>query len=358
MDAEDYALQQALISAAVVRFVLQFAKFAAQPLLTAADWVSFLRLLFPEVQRRREQSAMLARDFYDIARRQAHPELPVLARELEPYEFSWFAQALEPVRASMSVEAAPQQVVGQVAAVVVREVENAGRRQIINAVKNDKPLDDKLTERRERVKLTDEQIAEFRDLLNPTAEVTSWAGSKVTVDRKVELAVTEVRGWARVATGKETCAFCLALVSRGPVYYTGQSAGVDLPDDELVDKFRSSSLEEYFGDIEEFMAPEDRFHTKCDCKIVPVFDLENWVGRRASQRAFTLWEEASRRAEDALEAEPDKKFYSRNGPKYGPNKGKPGWYKTTLNREALNQLRQMIAAGEANATDWAALNAA
>jgi hypothetical protein len=133
---------------------------------------------------------------------------------------------------------------------------------------------------------------------------------------------------------------------------------VDLPDDELVDMFRSSSLEEYFGDIEEFMAPEDRFHTNCDCKVVPVFDLENWVGRRASQRAFTLWEEASRRAEKALEAEPDKKFYSRNGPKYGPNKGKPGWYKTTLNREALNQLRQMIAAGEADATDWAALNAA
>jgi hypothetical protein len=72
-----------------------------------------------------------------------------------------------------------------------------------------------------------------------------------------------------------------------------------------------------------------------------------------------LWEEASRRAEEALEAEPDKEYYSVKGPKVGKKKRKPpGWYPTTLNREALNQLRQMIAAGEANATDWAALNAA
>ena len=34
-----------------------------------------------------------------------------------------------------------------------------------------------------------------------------------------------VRGWARVATGDETCAWCLMLVSRGPVYHSAKKAG-------------------------------------------------------------------------------------------------------------------------------------
>ena len=358
MNPEEYSFQQSLITAAIARFVAQFSRFFTRPVLSKSEWVSFLELLFPEVKRRRDESATLARDFYDYQRRLAHPELPVLARDIEPYEFTWFAQAMDPVRVAMSQESSPDKVPAQVASIAVREVETAGRRQIIHAVKDDKPLDDKLAEKRDRIKLSDEQIAEFRALLDPTAEVNSWAGSTKKISRTVEQVVTEVRGWARVATGRETCAFCLTLISRGPVYYSAQTAGLDLPDEVVVDMFRQSSLEEFFGDTKEFMPDEDAWHTNCDCRVVPVFDLQNWVGRDASQKAFTLWEKASAKAEKVLEAEPDKKYYSRNGPDYGPNKGKPGWYPTTLNREAMNQLRQMIAAGDAAATDWAALHAA
>lgn len=365
MTPEQYALAQAVIAAAVVRVVTQFGRFVLSPVLSAADWLAFLRLLYPEVKAAREKSSVLARDFYDFQRALVHPELPRLARDVEPYEFGWFVQAMEPVRVAASKPDAPNTVLGQVGALVAREVENAGRRQIIHAVRADKPLDDKLVAQaeveRRRVSLPEDVKNELLDILESgrPVERPTWAGQTVTDDPLPYEGKTnpQVRGWARVATGRETCAFCLMLISRGPVYYTAGSAGVDpdLPEDEIVDMFRNSSLEEYFGDIKEFMPDEDAWHTNCDCKVVPVFDLENWVGLGASRRAFTLWKDARERAEAALEADPDKMYYSFKGPKYGSNKGKPGWYKTTLNREAMNQLRLLL---EESPIDWAALRAA
>lgn len=391
MTPEQYALAQAVIAAAVVRVVTQFGRFVLSPVLSAADWLAFLRLLYPEVKAAREKSSVLARDFYDFQRALVHPELPRLARDVEPYEFGWFVQAMEPVRVAASKPDAPNTVLGQVGALVAREVENAGRRQIIHAVRADKPLDDKLVAQavvepldeslavreaaaavverrvasepveRRRVSLPEDVKNELLDILasGRPVERPTWAGQTVTDDPLPYEGKTnpQVRGWARVATGRETCAFCLMLISRGPVYYTAGSAGVDpdLPEDEIVDMFRNSSLEEYFGDIKEFMPDEDAWHTNCDCKVVPVFDLENWVGLGASRRAFTLWKDARERAEAALEADPDKMYYSFKGPKYGPDKGKPGWYKTTLNREAMNQLRLLL---EESPIDWAALRAA
>lgn len=49
--------------------------------------------------------------------------------------------------------------------------------------------------------------------------------------------------YARVPVGVETCAFCIMLASRGFVYATKKTAGVD-----------------------------SHFHPNCDCKIVPGFD--------------------------------------------------------------------------------------
>lgn len=355
MTPEQYALQQTLITAAVLRVVQQFGRFVLNPLLTVTDWVAFLRLLFPEVRAARERSAVLARDFYDFQRAQAHPELPRLARQLERYEFSWFVEALEPAREVMSRPEAGEAALGRVAAVVAREVETAGRRQIIHAVRADKPLDAKLSAQpveRVRYRLSDEAKADIAAILESgeARERPTWGGQTVE-DAPLpfqEGAPKEVRGWARVATGRETCAFCLMLISRGPVYYSAGSAGVDpdLPEEEVVDMFRNSRLEEYFGDIKEFMPDEDAWHTGCDCKVVPVFDLENWFGLKASQRAFAMWKKASEKAEKVLEADPNKRYYSAKDKE---------WLPTTLNREAMNQLRLMLTA---SSVDWAALRAA
>lgn len=55
--------------------------------------------------------------------------------------------------------------------------------------------------------------------------------------------------WIRVPTGDKTCAWCMMLASRGPVYYTRDTAGGD----------------EHHG------TEMDRFHSYCDCEIVAAF---------------------------------------------------------------------------------------
>jgi hypothetical protein len=89
-----------------------------------------------------------------------------------------------------------------------------------------------------------------------------------------------------------------------------------------------------------------------------VFKRNNWFGKDAAKRALDLWNDASKAAEKELEANPNKKYYSRLGPKRGSKRGEPGWYPTTLNREAQNQLRKKINAGEITSQEWAALSAA
>ncbi|MDD7583844.1 MAG: hypothetical protein PUJ78_03265 [Coriobacteriaceae bacterium] len=69
--------------------------------------------------------------------------------------------------------------------------------------------------------------------------------------------------FARVPTGRETCAFCFMLATRGAVYHTRASAG------EM-----------------------GQCHSRCDCKIVPGFDgdhkfdelVEGWRPREALAR--------------------------------------------------------------------------
>ena len=55
--------------------------------------------------------------------------------------------------------------------------------------------------------------------------------------------------WMRVPTGDKTCAWCIMLASRGPVYATQETAGGD--------EFHGTDL--------------DHFHAFCDCEIVSGF---------------------------------------------------------------------------------------
>lgn len=51
--------------------------------------------------------------------------------------------------------------------------------------------------------------------------------------------------YARVPSGVETCPFCIMLASRGPIYHTAESAGFN-----------------------------NHYHPNCDCRIVPMFDVQ------------------------------------------------------------------------------------
>jgi hypothetical protein len=245
----------------------------------------------------------------------------------------------------MQAQESNQAAVTRTVMYAVRDVETAGRRQIIKAVETDQPVEEIV--KRGRIQLTEDELREFRQLAGlEKIERQTWGGQTILENLTVQREVFEpVQGWARVATGRETCAWCLMLVSRGPVYDNAASAGLQpggLEDEDVVDMFEADQ-ENYFDDLTPHM---DEWHVGCDCKIVPVFDKKNWVGKAEAKKALKYWNKASKRAKKELLANPDKQYYSRKDGE---------WQDTDLNREAINQLRQMIDAGEIT-TDWAAIS--
>jgi hypothetical protein len=293
VNPEEYAAAQLLISAAVVRHVRNVAGFFAQPALTMFGWLRLLDLLFPEIQRRRTESSVLARRFYDAQRAQFHPDLPRNDRPLEGTTFEKFVENMDPARERMQQSETRGDALTHLTLRAVREVENAGRQQIIHAVEND-----------------------------PEPRV--------------------LRGWARVATGRETCAWCLMLISRGPTYVRAETAGLDLDTEHALELFENKDLETYFADIS---GEIKQWHPGCDCKVIPVFRNEDWFGKEAADRALDLWGEATK---EAIALEDEGLVH-----KSGKNKGQP----FTRNELAINALRRRLERGEISAQQYAALAA-
>lgn len=304
MNPDEYAARQAVISAAVAQYTLQFGTLFSRPSLTVHDWLGLLQFLYPQIEFQRREAALLARAFYDSQRQQHRPELPTNLVNLEGYSFESFVRDMDPARERMSRQDSPQDAITQVAFQAVRAVENAGRQQIIHAVEDDHDL------------------------------------------RALQEAAPEehvVRGWARVATGRETCSWCLMLISRGPVYLGADNAGLDLSDREVTDLWHHSKgdLQAFFDAIGEHM---EQWHPNCDCKVVPVFKVESWPGKAEADRALGLWNEATRQAMEEEELDPDRTHTA------GQNRGK----KFTRNERALNALRRALADGLINPADYAA----
>lgn len=296
MNPEQYAALQAVIVGKVLQWVDGLTQFFVPQALSPTAWLKFLELLFPQVQQSRYQSAALARKFYDLERGSAFPQLVRHDRNLEPYDFRQFVKEMEPARKRMSLPESPPDARTSMQLLVARTVENGGRRQIIKAVEDDTELTDELLARPKLGKV----LSEGRP----------------------------VKGWARIATGKETCSWCLMLVSRGPVYESAITAGLDLTD---VD-----AEEAYALDSQELSTLMDEWHPGCDCKVIPVYDYNNWAGRYEAERSYELWADATKEARRVLRDEPGKMYFSRK---------KNAWLPTTLNREAQNALRRQLAAG-------------
>lgn len=249
MEIEEYNEQQAVLTAAIVALVLRFFLPFRNTPITQSGWVSLLEAIFPEVDRYRRDSARLGRLFYDSQRKKYAGTSSRHEVDLAPYKVEWFKEAMEPSKKEMMKPGASESAVSNLALRVAKEVENGGRRTILRPVQDE----------------------EVRD--------------------------PEVKGWARVATGRETCGFCMMMVSRGPVYFSAEDAGLNLNDTSALDL-----IEE--GDEEALNEAMKRWHPGCDCKVVPVFDRKNWAGRDAYLRAEKLWIEATRgyKGKDALNA--------------------------------------------------------
>ena len=295
MTPEEYAASQYMITAGLAAYVRRVATFFVAPSMGNRAWLDFLRMLFPEVEKRYGQSAELGRRFYDSQRKRHHPGLERNERLLSELRFDWFVQNMEPARKGMSQADSPNVAVTKMALVAVREVEMAGRRQVIGAVKNDpEPV---------------------------------------------------LQGWARVATGRETCAFCLMLISRGAelnhkgnfAYAEAATSGINLDDETAIDFFTEAG-----GDPTKFLKSlredskdnVDEWHVGCDCVAVPVFDLNDWPGRDQARRALQLWIDAGEEAEERI---------------------KSGKARTSkVSTETLNALRRRLERGDISMSNYAA----
>lgn len=249
MDLAEYAERQHRVSSGIVSTLLRLLNPFRRRKVTPSDWNDLLRSMYREVESGRRESAKLGREFYDSQRALYSNVSARWDMDLATYRFEWFKEALEPSKQGILRENTNDSDLAQLVQRATKEVENGARKTILRAVQDE----------------------ETRD--------------------------PEVKAWARVATGRETCGFCMMLISRGPVYFSAEDAGLDLDDTSALDL-----IEE--GDETALDEAKNRWHPGCDCKVVPVFDRKNWEGRDAYLKAEELWKKATSgyRGKDALNA--------------------------------------------------------
>lgn len=305
MKAEEYAAAQSAIATAVALYVSRFATFFLAPKLSQVQWLELLRLLFPEVQQRYRESADLARRFYDSERSRYHPRLPRHDRYRGELEFPQFVQNMEPARVAVSQVGANRSALTKLSMAAVREVEMAGRRQMLGAVYSDPLLTGEFEDSSRDVEAEqfDRELKESLARLRPV----DVAEPDLKVVEELNYDSDNVIGWARVATGSETCAWCLMLISRGaefpgkdtPFYLEAATAGLNLDDATAVDIYN-----EVGGDLAAFREATredfEQWHAGCDCLVVPVFDTKDWPGKKSAQRAQELWIEAAKEANQLI----------------------------------------------------------
>lgn len=262
MDFDEYAERQRIIVETLLGFIVRRLFPYLAPKLTFRDWLVILEDLYPPVEDARYESAELARTFYDDVREQNGLEPNPI--DLASYKFEWFQEAMEPTRVRLVEEDSTEEDLGEIAAQIAREVENGGRKTMIRGVQNE-PSE----EPHDEIKYADEPDQGLPE--------------------------GKVRRWARVPTGRETCGFCLMLVSRGPVYFSARDAGLQT-DDSTAAKLIAQ------GDQKAIKAYMNDWHPKCDCKVVPVYDFSDWPGRDTYKYYEKLWGEVASGTDDPLNA--------------------------------------------------------
>ena len=320
MDGEEYNNGVDAIVASVLLIVLRRASLFRSKRLTPDEWVQFLGSVWPVVHDARENASGVARGFYDSERRRVLglKEFPL---NLQPSSFERFVQNMEPARVEFSKARASHGASMTVGSLVSREIQDAARGQIITSVKKDRPLDNIVS--RQEQDHPEKHSVDMAKFLEQAGRSDFKPSDVSTIDPADRM----VRGWARVATGAETCAWCLMLISRGPVYLTAGSAGSRFTDDTALRMDAVGTLLD---------AKIKQWHPNCDCKVVPVFKISEWEGRHAWKAAEEAWIAATDDAIELGNREPHRVH------KRGKNKGKP----FTLGEDTINILRQRLMRGD------------
>ena len=308
-----YSAEQKAAVAAVVSTAAALAAMYGVQLLTLAGWRKLLEALFPLVAQQRTASAMSARRFYDAQRRINFPT--VLQHDIELPATTWdgFVQAMEPARrevvkqvrmsAAKGDPVVPDKIARPVVLQTAKVVQDAGRDTIVKAAETDQIPD-----------VVDNLERELKDAVRIEKRAT-WGGNTYDVevpdkptrkdlDTDYAKAATKIVGWARVATGDETCGWCWMLVSRGPVYTDAASAGLDNPVDDI-DALEELGTTNGSQDLKTLQVAArghmTEWHPGCDCIAVPVFDRNNWAGRDTRLRALEDWKAASSAATKVID---------------------------------------------------------
>ena len=271
------------------------------------EWDTMLTLMYPYVEDARWESAGLARSVYDTERRKHLGETANAWRA--GYEFEWFREAMEPARVVFSQEGSPDYAVSRVVMNAAKVVEDGWRRTLIDAVRDD-----------------------------PANHEPRPTGSRSPSRQAV--------GWARVATGRETCEFCLTMISRGPVYLSAESAGLRTNDDEaaaLWRRLQGTGEDAQLAD-EELDGLMTRWHVNCDCRVVPVFDEDNWPGKAEADKALAIWNRYTKLVEDNPEL-----MFPNNG-----NQNVSGRRHWTKNEAIFAAIRRDLESGKISMADLAA----
>lgn len=227
-------------------------------------WHRILEMLFPLIEAASRRASEIAREFYDAER--ARQGLPPHAIPLKVVTYDQLHRDLYNIRRLIHKPVTTEEELTKIALRVARTIENSGRWTLMTAHEYADPGLELQFEIEEHYA---EEETTGADPLDKPRRKRYSKGSDL------------VRGWARVATGRETCGWCLMLVSRGPVYRSAKSAGSSLDEN---DALQLSGAGEF--DVAEHMT---QWHTGCDCKVVPVFRLDNWEGRDRYLAAEKLW---------------------------------------------------------------------
>ncbi|MBF0809182.1 hypothetical protein E4U03_11285 [Rothia nasimurium] len=163
--------------------------------------------------------------------------------------------------------------IDQVSRSLERHVRTAARRQVVRAVPA--PVVPSASETNPSV--DEVEVDEDGNFVGETEE--GFEARPASKEESQQPAVYPI-GWARVLTGKDNCAFCIVLASRGPVYSSRHHA--------------SSTSSKHWD--KEGRQWANSYHDNCDCLVVPVYDPKNWAGKAQADALYKVYEEVTRNA--------------------------------------------------------------
>lgn len=282
---EEFESAKAVVVLAAIVAAQQFFSML-RPGFSWPEWESALWSFYPRVREFSLQAAELSRGFYDVQREKfltqvvedfadVVPEFRLPGFSIPRHDFllpelsfEVFVAAMESARSRVAGAESAQDAAKAAAVAasrVARIVEDSARRTMVKGMDTDDPF-----------------FEHVRQVVEP--HLKSGGSPRVVTPEDIQRQgltqqASMVRGWARIPTGRETCAWCWMLCSAGVRYRTASSGGSKLTNVDALAVGSSMNAEEHMN----------RWHDNCDCTVVPVFDLHEFPGRERSIAAYTAW---------------------------------------------------------------------